>query len=380
MLLVHKVVVLFSSVTVISVIATDPCFESRYLQAVPKDHLFHTKTKPLVIGHRGNPVRYQENTLEGFTSLLGTNADGFELDIYLTKDEELVCFHDDNTKFLTGEEHVMWETNAEDLTKVYTLQSFNFSGKVYKFDKKRPLPMLKDVLTKMKDTGKLMYLEMKPSRLRNMTESNKVGKAVAKLVTEMGLVKQAMLNSFDPFKTLAAKRENPDIPIGFFYYSSYWNPSTAKVLRDTIRQLPGMASCVDTSPSGVDFIHKMFQSGAAAKSINASFLDMDYKIYDDPRYSNDTFQTLRGNYSASISAGAWTLYSMKNSDEQDKIQDVLIDRLVRQGAERLITDDVYRMLKKLGRPQTPPISAANYGRVSLSGILLLLFLSFVIYL
>ena len=74
-----------------------PCFK-RNIPSVPSDNLMSSKQKPLVIGHRGNPRKYQENTLDGFKSLLSTNADGFELDIYLTKDEKLVVYHDDNTK------------------------------------------------------------------------------------------------------------------------------------------------------------------------------------------------------------------------------------------------------------------------------------------
>ena len=73
------------------------CFSDRTAPAFPKDHLFSSKQKPLVIGHRGNPMNFQENTLESFTSLMDTNADGFELDIYLTKDEQLVLYHDDTT-------------------------------------------------------------------------------------------------------------------------------------------------------------------------------------------------------------------------------------------------------------------------------------------
>ena len=73
------------------------CFSDKRVMSLPSDHLFSTKDKPLVIAHRGNPTIFQENTLEGFRSLLSTNADGFELDIFLTKDEQLVVFHDDNT-------------------------------------------------------------------------------------------------------------------------------------------------------------------------------------------------------------------------------------------------------------------------------------------
>jgi len=76
---------------------TKPCF-ARPTRPIPSDHLMATKTKPLVLGHRGNQMKYQENTLDGFKSLLETNADGFEMDIYLTKDERLVAFHDDNAK------------------------------------------------------------------------------------------------------------------------------------------------------------------------------------------------------------------------------------------------------------------------------------------
>ena len=68
--------------------------------AIPSDHLFHQKEKPLIIAHRGLPKEYQENTYDGIINSLDSNADGFELDIYKTKDDRLVVFHDDNTKVL----------------------------------------------------------------------------------------------------------------------------------------------------------------------------------------------------------------------------------------------------------------------------------------
>lgn len=69
-----------------------------HIQAIPSEHILHQKTLPLVIGHRGNPRNFQENTLDGFVSLLHTNADGFELDVFLTKDDQLVLFHESNTE------------------------------------------------------------------------------------------------------------------------------------------------------------------------------------------------------------------------------------------------------------------------------------------
>ena len=47
-----------------------------------------------------------------------------------------------------------------------------------------------------------------------------------------------------------------------------------------------MADCVQASPNGSEFLPFIFQNGAVFKSINASFVDMDYKIYNNPLYRN----------------------------------------------------------------------------------------------
>ena len=78
--------------------STQSCFdESVKVKSIPDSHLYAKKTKPLVIGHHGNPSRYQENTVDGFKSLVDIGADGMELDTFLTKDEKLVVIHYDNT-------------------------------------------------------------------------------------------------------------------------------------------------------------------------------------------------------------------------------------------------------------------------------------------
>ena len=71
--------------------------QSGKVNSIPETHLYHKKTKPLVIGHGGNPSQYQENNVDGFKSLVQLNADGMELDTFLTKDKKLVVIHYDNT-------------------------------------------------------------------------------------------------------------------------------------------------------------------------------------------------------------------------------------------------------------------------------------------
>ena len=68
----------------------------REITTLTKDNIFFTKKTPLVVGHRGNPMVYQENSIAGFKSLLDLNVDAFETDIFLTKDKKLVLFHNTN--------------------------------------------------------------------------------------------------------------------------------------------------------------------------------------------------------------------------------------------------------------------------------------------
>jgi glycerophosphoryl diester phosphodiesterase len=50
--------------------------------------------KKIIIGHRGHPLNYHENTLESFQSALEHGADYIEFDIRRTNDNVLVAFHD----------------------------------------------------------------------------------------------------------------------------------------------------------------------------------------------------------------------------------------------------------------------------------------------
>lgn len=49
----------------------------------------------LILGHRGSPKRFPENTLASFEETLRAGADGFETDLRLLFDRTAVLFHDD---------------------------------------------------------------------------------------------------------------------------------------------------------------------------------------------------------------------------------------------------------------------------------------------
>lgn len=58
--------------------------------------------RPVIGGHRGHRSAVRENTVENFAQLLGHGIPYVEIDVQLTRDEELVIFHDEYLEAATG--------------------------------------------------------------------------------------------------------------------------------------------------------------------------------------------------------------------------------------------------------------------------------------
>lgn len=68
-------------------------------------HPFFASDRPRVFAHRGGSALAPENTIEAFDNGLALGADGFELDVHLSRDGIVVVHHDrtlDRTTTLTG--------------------------------------------------------------------------------------------------------------------------------------------------------------------------------------------------------------------------------------------------------------------------------------
>lgn len=358
-LLIVSSSIFVSSLSILGQSASIPksCFsQSVKVSSIPETHLYHKKTRPLVIGHHGNPSKFQENTVDGFKSLVGLKADGMELDTFLTKDKQLVVIHYDNTVQLTKQDHNIWDTTYAELQQLDLPTSIQYGKNApLKFDKTRKIPLLSDVIKATKDDDLVMYLNIKPGYLRDRNETETVGEEVAKLVTDLGVVDKVLLSSFDPFKILAAKRVNPSLVVGSFYKKQMWDDLDAiNVTKSEFGDLPNMKQCVEDAPTGRDFMNVLFQSGALLKSTNGSFVVMDYKIFNNKEYSSDTFQTFKDNYSKNLSFGSFIIDNLALSKAQREKDDEVVDLLIENHVSCLVTDDIPRLLKKLGRglPET----------------------------
>ncbi|MET3575849.1 glycerophosphodiester phosphodiesterase [Bhargavaea ullalensis] len=52
--------------------------------------------RPIILAHRGGAGLAPENTMTAFRKSAELGVHGFEVDVYLTKDEEIIIFHDDS--------------------------------------------------------------------------------------------------------------------------------------------------------------------------------------------------------------------------------------------------------------------------------------------
>ena len=195
---------------------------------------------------------------------------------------------------------------------------------------------------------------MKPGFVRNHTESERIGKAVAKLITEKRIVDKVLLSSFDPLKLQAAKQENPSLVVGTFYKKGMWKPESADNLKKELVHLRGMQKCVRKTSNGSEFMNFLFQTNDLLRATNSSFVVMDYKIFNNPEYSSNTFKTFEG-----LSFGAFIIDNLALSTEERKTDEAKLDLLIENDVAALFTDDIPRLRRKLGRSQPPKTSRTH---------------------
>jgi len=109
---------------------------------------------PEIIGHRGVPGGAPENTIPAFKLALEERADGFELDIRLTKDGRAAVMHDPSAKRTSGVDLVVPEHTFEELRKLDVGSSMDAKWKG------EPIPSLEESLAVL-PTDKKIYIEIK---------------------------------------------------------------------------------------------------------------------------------------------------------------------------------------------------------------------------
>src|SRR3954467_2541534 len=107
-----------------------------------------------IIGHRGASYDAPENTVASFKLGWEQQADADELDIYLSKDGQVVVMHDPNTKRTAGADRKIVDQTFEELRQ---LDAGVWKGPQWAGEK---IPTLAEALATMPD-GKRFFIEIK---------------------------------------------------------------------------------------------------------------------------------------------------------------------------------------------------------------------------
>ena len=109
---------------------------------------------PMIVAHRGSSYEAPENTLPAFVLAWEQGADAVEGDFLLTGDGKIVCFHDKDTKRLTGQKMDISKTSFADLQKldVGKWKDEKFLG--------TRMPLISDVFATI-PKGKKIFVEVK---------------------------------------------------------------------------------------------------------------------------------------------------------------------------------------------------------------------------
>ena len=160
----------------------------------------------VIYAHRGASGHAPENTLEAFRLAMEMGADGFELDVHMSKDRELVVIHDETVDRTTdGTGYV------KDLT-LAQLKALDARNGMDAYPGAR-IPTLGEVFDLIRDTRHTVNVEVKTDEyFYPMIEE----KCLA-LAAEKGVEDRVIYSSFNHHTLLKLRRLKPDAKLGMLF-------------------------------------------------------------------------------------------------------------------------------------------------------------------
>ncbi len=164
----------------------------------------------LNIGHRGFGVHAVENTLTAFEKAIEHGIDMVEFDVRLTRDNEVVVFHDPTLKRLSSVGVKVEDIDFESLRKFRVfLKKEKSRGTQFDF-----IPSLREVLDLTRDKISL-NIELKYSNGKSLL----LVKNVLELVKEYGMGSRVILSSFSSEMLEMASHVDDSIRCGYIFHS-----------------------------------------------------------------------------------------------------------------------------------------------------------------
>lgn len=153
--------------------------------------------KPLIIAHRGASAYAPENTIEAFALAAEMGADGIELDVHMTADDEVIVLHDSK---------VDRTSNGQGRVSSYRLEELrwmDFGCRFYKEQRKgNRIPTLDEVFELVEPLGMIVNVEIKSG-------DPKLPAACAEIAKRHGMENRVLYSSGNHFQLRRMKELEP---------------------------------------------------------------------------------------------------------------------------------------------------------------------------
>jgi glycerophosphoryl diester phosphodiesterase len=191
-----------------------------YSRTAPdRGYLWWGKYSVFVTAHRGFSGKAPENTLAAFRAAIDAGCDMIELDVHLSRDNQVVVIHDDTLERTTnGRENVADQTHAE-LMRLDAGSWFDprFSGE--------KLPALAEVLSLARNRI-LVNIELKKGKNFPYTMEALADRTLRE-VEMADMSDQVLFSSFDPAAIDRIREKNPLLPVALITNKPWVKPEEA---------------------------------------------------------------------------------------------------------------------------------------------------------
>ena len=160
-----------------------------------------------LIGHRGYPEKFPENTLIGMKAALDLGADGVELDVHLSKDCVPVVFHDESFDRTADKAGNIRDTDVAEIIELSAHEPYRFGEKYFP----TYVSTLRSICLSLNAYDKKVFIELKRKTLKTFSRSVFLE---AVLTASETLGDKRILISFD-WEILMLSKIGCSIPVGW---------------------------------------------------------------------------------------------------------------------------------------------------------------------
>lgn len=169
-----------------------------------------------IFAHRGASRQYPENTLIAFEAALHMGANGIECDVQLTKDGQVVIFHDIS---------LQRTTNGSGLVRQHTLSQLKKLDAGSWFDPRfrhTPIPSLEEVLRWLKSQPSNVCVNIE---LKNVIiPQPDLEKKLIHTIRKHGLLSQTIFSTYNMKSLIKIKKIEPTAKTALLYFGRLNEP------------------------------------------------------------------------------------------------------------------------------------------------------------